>query len=280
MSFAITPDAASTKLPLGATIRLAYVSFVTRFADLLRISWVWLGIAALPISTWLGLPHLADFIPTARSANEALARWWIEIGFTAAFLLAAASIAVAWHRLLILNETPPLSGSNVLSGRLWRYVLVGILMTLVIWVPAVLMIALVLMMAVKAAPSLFSSDPVSDVMVRTSLAVILGLALLAGARLSLALPGQATDERPRSLTSAWRFGQGNSWRLLAGLLACLVPWVLGQIVPAILPDLPDTLNDGAVGTIVDGLFAIYVILTLQVPIAFLSHAHRFIAGRA
>jgi len=241
---------------------------------------VWLVIAALPLWQWFGLPDVQEFATTVRSPDQAFALWRVMMAFLAVALLGNASIAVAWHRLLMLDRTLPFSAGNLASGRLWRYILMGLLITLMVWVPAGVAVTLVFMIAIKVAPSLFSSDPIGNAAVCASVLVICGLALLAGARLGIALPGLATDQRPRSIASAWRFGQGSSWRLLAGLLACLVPWALGQAVPLLLPGLPDTLNEGIVGTIVDDLLVVYAILTLQIPIAFLSHAHRFIAGRA
>ncbi|MGO4717432.1 hypothetical protein [Bradyrhizobium sp. 2TAF24] len=280
MSIALTSEATPAKLPLGATIALAYTSFVKRIVDLLRISWVWLLIAVLPLWQWFGLPDVQELATTARSPDQASALWRITMAFLAVSLLGSASIAVAWHRLLMLDRMLPFSAGNFASGRLWRYILTGLLITLVVCVPAGVAVTLVFMIAIKIAPSLFSSDPVSTATVCASVLVICGLALLAGARLSLALPGLATDQRPRSIASAGRFGRGSSWRLFAGLTVCLVPWALGQAAPLLLQGLPDALNEGIVGTIVNDLFAVYAILTLQIPIAFLSHAHRFIAGRA
>ena len=235
-------------------------------------------IAVLPLWQWFGLPAATEL--GRIRPDESFTAWRAGMAFLALSLLGSASIAVAWHRLLMLDRMLPFSAGNFASGRLWRYILTGLLITLVVCVPAGVAVTLVFMIAIKIAPSLFSSDPVSTATVCASVLVICGLALLAGARLSLALPGLATDQRPRSIASAGRFGRGSSWRLFAGLTVCLVPWALGQAAPLLLQGLPDALNEGIVGTIVNDLFAVYAILTLQIPIAFLSHAHRFIAGRA
>src|ERR1019366_3752977 len=50
-------------------------------------------------------------------------------------LLAGVSIAVAWHRLMILNEPPGFSGSNVATKNLWRYIVVGLALCLIMFLP-------------------------------------------------------------------------------------------------------------------------------------------------
>ena len=54
------------------------------------------------------------------------------------YMLAGVSIAVAWHRRIILGEQPRLSGSNIGAGSFWRYAGVGIAILLLAFAPMVL----------------------------------------------------------------------------------------------------------------------------------------------
>jgi hypothetical protein len=50
--------------------------------------------------------------------------------------IAGVSIAVAWHRLVILNEHPGFSGSNLATKNLWRYIVPGVALVLLEYVPS------------------------------------------------------------------------------------------------------------------------------------------------
>ncbi|MFG3756782.1 hypothetical protein, partial [Klebsiella pneumoniae] len=115
--------------------------------------------------------------------------WVVDSIFLIAFLLAGVSIAVAWHRLLILHEAPPPSGSNIATGRVWRYIGTTLLIMLVVLIPALVAIA-----------------PVFLLFWNWLALVVIGVylaALLVGGRLSVMLPAQAVDDRTMTLSAAW-----------------------------------------------------------------------------
>jgi GYF domain 2 len=129
--------AANAKLPLWNTIRLSYSSYFRNFLDVLRISWLWL--AAAGILSWLQFSWIAEVIAAVKqgmAASKAVEPTVVQHLVAPVILFATVSIAVAWHRRLILEEHPGLSGSNVATRSLWRYVWIGLAIGLVVIVPA------------------------------------------------------------------------------------------------------------------------------------------------
>ena len=57
-------------------------------------------------------------------------------------LLAGVSIAVAWHRLILLGEQPRLSGTNLATISLWRYVGIALAIYVIATLPAVVILLL------------------------------------------------------------------------------------------------------------------------------------------
>ncbi|NRG17026.1 hypothetical protein HPQ64_04940 [Rhizobiales bacterium] len=144
-------------------------------------------------------------------------------------LVANASIAVSWHRCLLLDETPGITHLKI-GAREWAYlgrtVLVGV-------------ISFALMFAVGFTVHSFSaaargaiSDPMSFLAILTAAAVIF-LIVPAVLRLSLILPAGAVD-RPLGLGEAWRMSKSLGYPMLFALLGI-------SIVIGLARELIDTL---------------------------------------
>src|ERR1700744_2338315 len=133
------------KVPLGHTIGLAYSTYFANFASVLRTCWLWLIVIAVPtgLASWQEWSWMSAAItnikpgqpPALPKSGEMAALLYAS---QALLLFAGASIAVAWHRLMILNEPPGLSGSNVTTKTLWRYVGMGIAILAIDILPAVI----------------------------------------------------------------------------------------------------------------------------------------------
>ncbi|MGO4717433.1 hypothetical protein [Bradyrhizobium sp. 2TAF24] len=273
MSLAATDAPRPAKLPLGATIRLAYATFFDHFADVLRISWVWLVACALlsAMANWLKMNQTVDTLRYRMVPKTPIESWVVDSIFLIAFLLAGVSIAVAWHRLLILHEAPPPSGSNIATGRVWRYIGTTLLIMLVVLIPALVAIA-----------------PVFLLFWNWLALVVIGVylaALLVGGRLSVMLPAQAVDDRTMTLSAAWDTTRGNSWRLFWGFIACTVPpAVLAQIAIMLFIGISgqQSLLDGSFAvkaTVLSVVFTLYYLLSVPIAVGFLSHAYRHFSGR-
>src|SRR5262249_13156554 len=133
------------KLPLWATITLSYSTYFQSFADVLRSTWAWLILAAAfsGLGGWMQGAWMSEVLASAqRGATPQAALASRPIALVVAvnlgnllLLLGTVSIAVAWHRRIILDERPGLSGSNIFTRDVWRYVWVAIGVIVIVGVP-------------------------------------------------------------------------------------------------------------------------------------------------
>jgi hypothetical protein len=215
--------AAAAKIPVWRTVGQAYTAWFEHFPELLRISWMWL-ILLLPVFaviSWVQIPSLVEIMTAALNkqpyVDEHPARTSI-IGVIQQLLLLVpmASIAVAWHRLLLRDEHVPvgryLRADSVVAG----YALLAFLMAAIVLVPnwiGVLVRGYVVGAMSTAGATVFFFGSVLS---------IVGLFIMS--RLSLALPPKALGGADVSLKDAWQSTKGNSWRLLFAYFLCLLPF--------------------------------------------------------
>jgi hypothetical protein len=237
-----TQRAANPKLPLWNATCLSYSTWLHHFADVLRISWLWIALVGLTSWlqwSWLGgaIANVTQGVPLQAPSLES--RALIYIGGVAWFV-ASISINVAWYRRIILGEQPRLSGSNLITGSLWRYVGVGILITLVACLPALLIFLLLTTLVLPIASALGARGFLFGSIFAL---VMIGLYLAAIAvvlRLSPLLPARAAGDLDRTFGETWRQTRGNTWRLFWGLMACaFLPMIVVQIAVVIIFGLPN-----------------------------------------
>src|SRR3978361_554605 len=146
------PIAPPEKLPFWDTVSLSYSTYFANFIDALRASWIWLVVVAAltGVGTWQQMSWMSTMISdvTRGAPQQMLTQKSIPFAVLALLylghiltLLAGVSIAVAWHRLMILGEHPGFSGSNLATGNPWRYIGIGLLICLVIFLPVVAIVA-------------------------------------------------------------------------------------------------------------------------------------------
>lgn len=283
-------DASIPKLPLWKTICRAYSIFFDNFLDVLRASWLCIAVV-VPLSMitqWIQLswalkamagarPWLASqtpFPPPPPSAPIGMMVLVYASGLLA--LLAGVSIAVAWHRHIILGERPGLSGSNVATISFWRYVAVGIALFLIALLP--LLIGFLFLAPFAAAGGL--KIQIWWVMVPL-LFYLVAIAIML--RLILLLPARAAGNWSPTFRDSWNRTRGNTWRLFWGFVACIVPpGLLIQIVSLIIFSLngpgPGTIGaplpvDDAFLTRFTAISAViwaFYLLTTPIAVGFLS----------
>lgn len=208
---------APRKLPVWAIVGACYVTVVRNFGQLVRISWLWLLIM-LPIYAavdWLVWPWTSG----AQQSEEGI------IGLATSMLPsfieipALASIAVAWHRLVLRKEAVSSAFYLRLDHVVWWY-------ALMLFVFLVLAVGPFMLAGAWATTPPDHTDeaagwlPLAALLVTIVVAVAIGFALLP--RLSLVLPAIALGER-LSLAGAWRATRGNTWRLAWASLLCSLP---------------------------------------------------------
>ena len=287
------PDEVSSKLPFWQTVSLSYSFYFRHLGDTLRISWLWLLIL-VPLTgatNWLQMSWFAEAIANMKPGKPPLppampvAMMMLGGASEMVLFLAGCSIAVAWHRLLLLGEHPGLSGGNIFSRNVWRYVGIGFAIFLTGGLPAFAVIAAVSLWALLPAV-----DPTAPAMSAArsnpAIFILIPIAYLAACiivtRLCLLLPARAVGDTHLTFKEMWGLTRGNAWRIFWGIVACsLPPLLLAQIalmIPVGVPNPAWLVNAGAVpgswvafGAISSG----YYLLTLPIFIGFLSHAFLF-----
>ena len=273
------PDASVAKLPLWQTIRFAYATYVQHFGHGLRIAALWLPLVAIlaAIGGFMQAVLLAELTATARPQVVALQPiHLLMLGYALNLLLtvAAVSSAVAWHRLLLLQEKPSASsGLNIGMRYFWRYVGTGVLIALIAAIPPV--VVLVPMALLDLLPAAGSAPPVEIAVI--ALAYLVSIVLIL--RLSLLLPARATGNSTLSLKDAWQRTRGNVWRLLLGIVACtLPPFLLVKIIFIALTIVPVGSGLYLMQWAAASAIALCCWLLLwPIWVGFLSHAYRQLA---
>jgi lipoprotein NlpI len=131
-------------------------------------------------------------------------------------LPALASVAVAWHRLLLRDED---SGPGVYL-RLDR--IVAGYAILAFWIGVITLAPSCVYEMFQIVTGTSAARPDMATLIALLLALI---AFLIAARLSLALPGIALGRDDVTLRTAWRVSKGNTWRMFWAYFFCIVPWV-------------------------------------------------------
>jgi hypothetical protein len=183
--------------------------------QLVRITWLWL---LLMIPVYAATHWLVSYI-WALPGMQTAPRWvdMILISLpTVVEMPFLASIAVAWHRLVLRQERVSALGYLRLDGSVWLYVLysLGLL---------VVSSALLLSALVVAEPSLHAQfDLASFLIIALLIVLAAAAAILVVPRLSLVLPAIAVGER-LSLWHAWIATRDNTLRLALATGLCMLP---------------------------------------------------------
>lgn len=274
---------ADPKLPLWPTIRLSYASYFRHFGDVLRISALWLALMAVLDAAlgWMEATWMTRVMADPRpqpDLSEPMEMALLGNISSVVVAFAAISIAVGWHRRLLLDEPPGPSGGNIATLGLWRYIAVTIVLAVMAAAPT-----LAILLAVWAFGWMPDAD---DVIAPQTPALIAALVVadLAGIiillRLCLLLPANAAGNSTLTIKGAWRLSRGNGWRLFWGIIACgLPPLLLVGLVFAGVIMLP--LAEGAYRTqwaIASAMATCGWLIAWPIWIGFLSHAYRRLFG--
>jgi hypothetical protein len=298
MSLAIdSQGAANSKLPLWNMIRRSYQTYFYNFPDVLRISSLWLVLIAVLTGmanrvqwSW-GAAVLADMKPgtpwqsLAPLPRPAEAVW---LGNTAnlILLLAGISIALAWHRRVILGEHPGLSGSNVVARSMWQFVRAGLAICIIVIVPG-LILALIVFLTMRFWLHPLGIGGVAKISnwQFTILMPMIFFAYLAASiavvlRLILLLPARAAGDLALTFKETWNRTRGNVWRIFLGIAACALPPTLaGHIIVLGLFGFGPSMFAGEVFAewmaVTSTVSTVYYLLVTPVAIGFLSYAYQY-----
>jgi hypothetical protein len=274
------------KLPLGRTIGLSYSTYFQYFIDALRVSWLWLivvavvtGFASWSQWSWMSMamagmrPGVPPRMPQPLATAALMHLDYVLL------TLAGVSIAVAWHRLLILGEHPVLSGSNVATRYVWRYIGVGLMIGLIVILPIVAIVFPTFYFAFSAQHAAAGPPRPAFALLFLMILILYVAATAVMLRLTLLLPARAVGDMNLTFRETWRRTRGNTWRLFWGILATTMPpIVLAEIAFVVIgaphfamkadPDFVERM------TATSTIFMVYYLLMVPIGIGFLSHAYR------
>jgi hypothetical protein len=203
---------ARRKLAVWRTVRSCYATVLQNLDQLVRISWLWL-LVMVPVyaaAHWLvsnvwelpGIPPMPRWVHVIAVVLPLV----VELPFL-------ASIAVAWHRLVLRHERISASAYLRLDTSVWLYVLYSLVF-----------LAITIAPVLCAVPSIGQSA--SEILLSLLIAALIALTLAAPIfllpRLSIVLPALALGER-LSLWEAWRATRGNTLRLALATCLCMLP---------------------------------------------------------
>jgi hypothetical protein len=179
--------------------------------------WPWIAIVVVLIAATqnsVGVLGLSEGeMQAAFQADPALAlrfALWITV-LASVGLLAFASIAVSWHRYILLDEFPQGLAMLRVDNPVWRYL--GNLLLLS------------LMMTALLVPVTLLSIPFGPAAVPLLIGFFLFVVVPLTYRLGVKLPAVALGRRDFTFRDAWNATTGNSWQLLAlGLLVAATSW--------------------------------------------------------
>lgn len=287
MSMSVHPQGVPyPKLPLWSTIGLSYSTYFRHFIDALSASWLWLVLVTplTAVASWQQWSWMSAAIAGAKRGMPLQTLTFPLEGLVLSYvdyfliLLASVSIAVAWHRLMILGDHPGFSGDNVATRNLWRYIGIGLVIFLIFFLPAVIMFPMFYLFF----PSPGAGPPHEPFFVLILALMVLDIfATAVTLRLSLLLPARAVGDWRLTFEQTWNRTRGNAWRLFWGVAFTTVPpLLLGDIAVLFAGGGPPNplkfLNEdlAAQMTANSCVFVIYYLLILPIGIGFLSHAYR------
>lgn len=215
------------RIPTLALVSKAYTHAGTNLGQLWRIVGGWVALyGAATLVSYFGLAWLI--------ATNIDFRFWVEglpsraqdllfgIVPTLVSLIAVPAVAVAWHRLMLLAETPrgflPFKGGRVAqyTGR--------VMITL-----GVLMIFMLLVLPVLAAMTagLQPMPGASNIVVLVPLA-LWAAALYVFARTGVALPAAAVADSKWTVERSWHETHDDGLSLLGGTLLVIIPFLVAR----------------------------------------------------
>jgi hypothetical protein len=280
------PDLPYPKLPFWDTVSLSYSTYFRHFVDAVRTSWLWLiviaplmGVASWQQWSWMAtvIVDMKPAVPSQfpKSTEMAVLLYLADV----LLLLAGVSIAVAWHRLMILNEHPGFSGGNAANNNLWRYVIVGLALFLVMFLPvaAVMFPTFYFLFPTTAGGG---PPPAGFFLLIAVFFVLCAVGTAVALRLTLLLPAQAIGDSSLTFKQTWNRTRGNTWRLFWGImLTTTPPLLIAQIVFLLgtgspLPGVAGGEDFVTQMTAASTVSTIYYLLIVPIGIGFLSHAYR------
>jgi hypothetical protein len=227
------------KLPVFAAFKHVWATVFNNAGAAFRLSWPWLLVMAATMALFLaGIASLHAGLGSAKAGGE---DFFLLLIVVTVFVVAFASIAVNWHRFVLLDEMPKGMGVLRIDSQVWRYIGNLFLIGLIVGLPF-LIVGSVLMYLLNAmlGHSFFGMRMIFGGLV--FFAVLLAVNVIVN-RLAIKLPAIALGRRDYGLEKAWNDSTGN-FLPIAGYLVLLY---LSVFIPQKLLEWVSTNMAGSLG---------------------------------
>jgi hypothetical protein len=223
------------KLPVTSALGHAIKSTTDNIGFAFHISWPWM-LLLLPLNVGVNLYLVFNGVQDPQKMITQA--FFLIIPLAIASTVAYCSIAVNWHRYVLLDEVAEGWQRLRIDSLMWRYIGNAILIGLILiagGIVAVLVFALVGWVLGAAV------GEASLIVIVPSVLALYAYALVSAYRLAVKLPSVALGRNDFFMGDAWRATAGNFWQilgllllfviclLLVGLAMLLVTYMLGQV---------------------------------------------------
>ncbi len=271
----------SGKLPFWKTVGRAYWAFFANPIQIFKSAWLWVValFAVGFLSEWALWPAEGTAQESVASGNSEHSWseffdtlywvWFYTVNLLITVLL-VASLAVAWHRLILRGETMRFSYYARLDRLVWYYGGIGLLLTLAVAFLLTVLTPFVVFIGVAIQEqSFYSTQRAAELSIAMAGVLFLIVCLIMLARLSLILPAFAIGQRAIGFGSIWRATKGNSLRIFAGWLICGLAMMLTEMIYLIVGL---GVFDRTEHALFSGFYNAIVAVTAFPTVSFLSYA--------
>lgn len=265
MTATTSPQAKRTTLPVWPLVIEAHRIFFDNIAALVRTGLAWIGIVVVAVGALYWFMWPAELASWNRPNAESQILIFLTLAVTS---LAGSSLAVAWHRFILLDEPLPGLGYLRLDGIVQTYFAVATIFML--WF--VLPILLLTRDPGYYGPLLFDTAFALAALVAATVMIT---------RLVVLLPAVSIDRTDATMETAWDWSSGCLLRLLTGtILTSIVPFALLAAVvladPAFLAGPPENRLSFV---IVSCVYEVVGLLAGMLTSGFYALAYRELAGK-
>ena len=272
-----TAPALPAKLPFWSTIGEAYGFAFANLGQVARITGLWSAIALAVYAVLYGM--LGGDELKAIQEGTSIGPASLNLISLLIGLVIGSSVAVAWHRFVLVGEKVTGAAYLRLDNRVWAYLgAAGVI--LAIGVPFLISLYVFMTRVLEITPKDGVPRADLDSLLIGLLPVIfitLAIACYFSTRLSLVLPARALGDDGYSWGDSWRTSRGHFWRLFAGSIVCYLPVLVAAWLGGVLtPDKPSI----TALVLSSSVMAVLGIILAVVPLGFLSVAYRHFTGAA
>jgi len=229
------------ELPITGVIGHSINSTVNNIGFAWHVSWPWM-LAILPFNIvgniYATLNHPAR--PQDMDPKVAV----VSFGLAILTLVAFASIAVNWHRYILLDEVPVGAERLRLDGLVWRYIGNTILIGLILAAAAIPVMLVIVLLA-------FLLGEVAAIVFVPAVIAMFFAFISYSYRLGIKLPGVALGREDYRFRDALEDSAGNFWRFVGlGVLVFLIMLVVGAIIGTPIYFIGATENKGLLAVLI------------------------------